>query len=581
MRRRFSIVPLVAAGLSSLALFVACGGGGKDGAGTTTNTAQGSMDVVVSDAPSAAWSSVDVVIQKIALKPVGGGTPVVIFDQTGAASPAHMNLVDLDELGELLTDASVPVGTYDKVFIQIDPASVSLSDTATPPQTYSVSGGNVKVVGLSGFDVSLNSPLVVTKSSSNAVDLDFDLGHPLFIVDRPSGAPSGANGTTMYLVNFERCVRHRPHLGLTSFLLRHLRGSVVSTTVASLTVTTEHRGSRTLAVDTTNGSLFYDLDAVPVAPVTSTTLPSNLTSGKFVRIAARYQGNGSLMAVRVWYTADESKLRRFSPEGHVVSVDTTNDTFDVIWSPAAGGPLTLTTVTVDSGTNFFFHGGSAIGSGASFLANIQPGFKVQMTLDDPSAAELLATDVDIERAAYEGDLGLTAGHTGLTYANPRYGSASPLSASFATPFAWWNFTYPTLANATSSGLVTLLNGLGATPAKGISTLTWNGTSSVWDANTCVLLPIAQQGSITTSLSGSTFGFTPTSGSAESVNVSSTLGSATLVYQVQIQSGVVTVSPVDSASWHTALAAGTHARIFAVPTASGLQAYVVVLLPPTF
>jgi hypothetical protein len=582
MRHRFSVVPVaIAAGLSSLALFVACGGGGKNSSTTTDNAPQGAMDVIVSDAPSAAWSSVDVVIQKIALRPVGGGTPVVVFDQTGASSPVHMNLVDLDELGELLTGASVPVGTYDKVYVQIDPASVSLSDTAATPQTFTVAGGNVKVVGLSGFDVSLSAPLTVTKASTNAVELDFDLGHPLFIVDRPGGAPSGANGTTMYLVNFERCVRHRPHLGMASFLLRHMRGSVASATVSSLTVNTEHKGSKTLSVDAANGTLFYDLDAAPVVPVTSTTVPSGLTSGKFVRVAARYQGSGGLTAVRVWYTTDESKLRRFSPEGHVVSVDTTNDTLDVIWSPTAGGPLQLTTVTVDSGTNFFFHGGAPIGTGASFLTHVQPGFKVQMTVADPSAASLLATNVDIERAAYEGDLGLASGNTGLTYANPRYGASSPLSASFASPFAWWNFTYPTLANTTSSGLVTLLSGLGATPAKGISTLTWNGTSNAWDANTCVLLPIVQKGDITTSLSGSTFGFTPTGGSAESVSVSSTLGSATLVYQVQIQSGIVTVSPVDSAMWPSALVSGAHARLFAVPTAAGLQSYVVILLPASF
>jgi hypothetical protein len=562
--------------LSSLALFTACGGGGSASSSTPAETPQGHVDVVVSDAPAAAWSSVDVVIQKIALRPVGGGTPVVVYDQTSASSPAHVNLVDLDELGQLITGADVPVGSYDKVFVQIDPNSVALTDMT--PTTYTVAGGNVKVVGLSGFDVTLNAPLVVDANGSNAVDLDFDLGHPLFIVDRAGAGPSGSD---LYLVNFERCVRHRPHPSLAGFLLRDLRGSVASQTTTSLTVTTEHKGTKTVAVDTTNGTIFYDLDAMPVTKSVANVVPAGLTNGKFVRMTARYQGPGQLTAVRVWYTTDPAKLRRFSPEGHVLAVDTVANTLKVIWNPTAGGSLAVTTVNVDAGTNFFWHGGSPLATGTAFLAHVQPGFKVQMTVADPAAPGLTATNVDIERAVYGGDLGLAGGNTGLTYANPAYGAASPVSATFGTPFAWWNFTYPTLADTTSANLVTLLSGLGATPAKGMSTLSWNATNSDWDANTCILMPIRQAGTITAPFGGTAMGFTPTGGSAEIVTLSSTPGSSALVYQVQIQAGIVTISPVSSANWGTALASGTNARIFAVPTPAGLQAYVVILLPASF
>jgi hypothetical protein len=566
--------------LTSLTLSLACGGGSSSSSSTAAQTPQGRVDLVVSDAPAPAWSSVDVVIQKVALRPVGGGAPVVIYDQTNAASPAHLNLVDLDELGQLITGATVPAGSYDKVFVQIDPNSVALTDSANPPSTYTVAGGNVKVVGLTGFDVALNAPLVVDANGSNAVDLDFDLGHPLFIVDRPNGAPSGANGTTLYLVNFERCVRHRPHPSLASFLLRDLRGSVAAQTATTLTLATEHKGERTVGVDTTNGTIFYDLDAVPVTKSVATVVPTGLTNGKFVRLTARYQGSGQLTAVRVWYSTDPAKLRRFSPEGHVLAVDTAANTLKVIWNPVDGGPRALTTVSVDAGTNFFWHGGSPIATGTAFLANVQPGFKVQMTVADPAAATPVATNVDIERAVYAGTLGLAGGNTGLTYANAIYGAASPVSANFGTPFAWWNFTYPTLANTGSSSLVALLSGL-TTPARGASTLSWNGTSSAWEANTCVLMPISQAGQITTGYSGGAMGFTPAGGSAETVTLSSTPGSACLVYQVQIQSGVVTVSPVDPMAWNMALAVGTNARIFAVPTDSGLKAYVVIALPAMF
>lgn len=578
---RHRLAPLaVAAGLAALtglALTLACGGTGSSST-DAPSTPQGKVDVVVSDAPSSSWSSVDVVIRKIALRPVGGGSPVVVYDQSTASSPAHINLVQLDELGQLLNGASVPVGTYDKVFIQIDDTAVSLSDTATPPNTYTVAGGNVKVMGLPGFDVALSAPLVVTEGSTNAVELDFDLGHPLFIVDRPGAGPGG---TSLYLVNFERSVRHRHRGGMAAFLLRHLRGSVSATTSTSITLATEHRGSRTVDVDGTNGTIFYDLDAGTITPVTSTTVPSGLSTGKFARIAARYQGSGSLTAVRVFYSADADKLRRHSPEGHVVAVDPVANTMTVIWNPAQGGHLAPTVFNVDSQTKFFFGQGAPIAMGTAFLSNVQRGFKVQLTVANPNATVPTAINVDIERAVYEGNLGLAGGNTGLTYDHPRYGVVSPVSASFGSSFTWWNFTYPTQANSGSAGLVTLLSGLGSTPAKGASTLAWNSSANAWDANNCVLLPIHQRGSVTTSYSGGAMGFTPTGGSAETVNLSTTTGSATLVYQVQLQAGIVTVSPVAASSWGSVLTSGTPARIFAVPTASGLQAYVVVALPGSF
>lgn len=566
---RFRFGTATAFAVASITLFTACGGSGSS---DTAKAATGQVDFFVSDAPSDAWSAVNVVVRKVALVPQGGGAPVVAYDQTSASSPVSLNLVHLDDLADLLTSASVPAGTYVKVLVQIDPASVSLTDNQTPSHTYDVAGGNVKVVGLPGFLVDLSAPLVVVEGQSTQVNLDFDLGHPLFILDRPGMGPGGSD---LYLVNFERCVRHRPIPSLAGFLLRHLRGQVTAASATSITVDTEHKGSRSIDVDATNGSRFFDLDQSPVAPVTSTSVPASLTSGKFVRVSARFQGSGKLTAVRVWYSADRSKLHRFSPEGHVVAVDTVANTMKVLWNPAGPGtPLALTTVNVDGGTNFFFHGGAtAIGTGTAFLANMAPGFKVQMTVNDPAAASLTAANVDIERAHYEGTLALSGGNAGLTFTNPRYSKSADFAAS---GFTWWNFTYPTLANTGSSGLVTVLSGLPANTARGASGLAWNAGASAWNAQNAILLPIIQRGQITGGLSGSTFTFTPTGGSVESVDLSSTLGSATLVYQVSNQGGIITITPLDSSQWAAAFTAGTHARIFAVPTAGNLKAYVVTL-----
>jgi hypothetical protein len=54
--------------------------------------------------------------------------------------------------------------------------------------------------------VNFVSPLVVSATQNNALDLEFDLGHPAFIVGH---VPPGS-GTTLWAVNFDGPVRHHP-----------------------------------------------------------------------------------------------------------------------------------------------------------------------------------------------------------------------------------------------------------------------------------------------------------------------------------------------------------------------------------
>ena len=49
--------------------------------------------------------------------------------------------------------------------------------------------------------------------------------------------------------------------------------------------------------------------------------------GKYVRIAARYQEDGTLVATRIW-TSSQFNSVWLSPEGHVLHVNAAND---VIW----------------------------------------------------------------------------------------------------------------------------------------------------------------------------------------------------------------------------------------------------------
>jgi len=84
--------------ITGLALLTACTGGGSDAAGGT-----GTVNVLMTDAPTDAWSQIGIIVRKVALVPQGGDphtAGVVVFE--GSAETQPLNLVHLDELSELL-----------------------------------------------------------------------------------------------------------------------------------------------------------------------------------------------------------------------------------------------------------------------------------------------------------------------------------------------------------------------------------------------------------------------------------------------------------------------------------------------
>jgi hypothetical protein len=73
---------------------------------TTPSSAQ--MSVMMSDASSDDWSLIGVKIQSIALV-AQDGTAVTVYSP---AQPVMVNLVQLDNIRDILNDATVPAGTY-------------------------------------------------------------------------------------------------------------------------------------------------------------------------------------------------------------------------------------------------------------------------------------------------------------------------------------------------------------------------------------------------------------------------------------------------------------------------------------
>jgi hypothetical protein len=536
--------------LTGLALTLACGGSSQSPSAIPAPLPPitGGTAIILTDAPSDQWSAVEVVVTKVTLlNKTDHSREVVAFEGT---SP-KINLVDLDSVGELLATAQLPIGTYDAVRVTIDPASVNLvtvGGVTLPSSQIHVQGASVLVT--------LSADLVVTSAGSNAVQLDFDLGHPLFLVQLPNGDWS---------LNLQ--VKHRPNtngmMDMARMVLRHRRGTVTSVGTSSFVLHTDAGNDLTVKVDT--GSWFWDADAKLQGSL------GGLAVGKHVLVSLRLQPDGSLWAVRVWYSA--SALPEWTPEGHVTGVDLVGKRLLV--STNASAPRAF---AVDADTTFTFQGNTALGMGQGQLANLWSGFKVQIEVKDPLIVPMHAKSVDIQRAVDGGAI-KTATATSFTYQHPQ--AADRLHA-YASPFSWWYLGFPGTAFSSSGTFAAAVAGAGDVKSHGVSDLVWNSGTSAWDASNAIFLPVnLPQGTLSSSYNGGQLGFTFVNSANASqtipVSLNTTVGAQPSVLEVVKQGSVVTVTPIAVSAWGTKLVAPAKARVSVVPKPdNSFAAYAVVI-----
>jgi hypothetical protein len=630
----------VAAAVAST--LAACGGGGS-GSGATPPSSQmvpmrSTLSLLVSDASTEDWATIGVKVLSIDLVPQGGGANVNVY--TAGSTPPVVNLAELEQLGELLGNASVPLGTYTGAVLTVsaNPGDVLLNVAADPQSGFAGTPGaaipaaQIQIQHAQGtapnltVPVSVNfvAPLTVAANENNQLDIEFDLGHPAFIVGH---TPVGG-GATIWAVNFDGPIRHHPIGDITRLVLRHMYGDVtaVATDNSSITidkafptepvVTPETAVATTQTVqvlaDAVNGTVFYDVDAKTRTVIDNFSSQAALI-GRYVRIAARYQEDGTLVATRIWAGNSFNDVW-VSPEGHVLHVDAGAGLVTVENESGQGVPL-----VVNSATQFFFRtpqsavaDGTPIATGTQFLTDedLVRGFKVHASVVDPLATPLVAQTIDIETAAYDGKISAPTS-TGFTYtrnfrtASDDYAvsldyiaatsaNGDDFSGNPIAGYKWWNFAYPTLlmsgSNADSefvaatNGAVNFGGTVGAVPAYGTSYATWNDPANPmgWSAYASILEPSALPlGTVATTLSNGSFTMTVSGGAAAAtIDVSTTPGSATLVYQIDRAGGVVTVSPVDIttdaglAALTSGLGVGAPVKVYGVPQSDGtLRAYV--------
>lgn len=533
--------------LTALALSLACGGTSTGSAAPGT-VATGSAAIILTDAPSDQWSAIEVVVTKVAfLNKADHNREVVVFQ----GATAKINLVDLDSVGELLATAQIPVGTYDALRITIDPASVNL----VKADGTSVPASQVHVP-MPVVTVALSADLVVTASGSNAVQLDFDLAHPLFLVQLPNGD---------WVMNLQ--VRHRPNEGgmmaLTRMMLRHRRGTIASVGATSFVLHTDSGNDLTVHVD--NGSWFFDADAR-----TQGTF-GGLAAGKNALVSLRMQADGTIWAVRVWYGANA--LPGWTPEGHVVGVDLSGNKLMV--STNTGVPRII---AVDADTAFTFQTSQSLGTGQGVLANVWAGFKVQVEVKDPLQAPMHAKAINVQRAV-DGGVIKAANASAFTY---QHQVAGDRTYAYGNPFTWWYAGFPGLTSSSSAAFAGAVTGAGDVRVQGLSDLVWNSGTSGWDASNAIFVPVAlPQGTISTSYNGGQLGFTFLNSTAVSqaitVSLNTTVGAQPAVIELTKQGSIITAQAVDQAAWATKLVVPAKARVAVVPKPDGsFAAYSVVI-----
>jgi hypothetical protein len=600
----------------------------------------GTMSLMISDASSDDWATIGVRVLSIALVPQGGGAAVTVWN--APAQAPLVNLEQLDQLAEILGNVSVPSGTYSGAILTVgaNPGDVLLTVAQNPESGFplapgtSIPAAEIQILGKAGssgnltvpVNVSFDSPLTVSSAQSNALDLEFDLSHPAFIIGH---TPPTAAGATLWAVNFRGPVRRRPIRDIARLVLRHTYGTVtgVSTDNTSITITKDFPAlpvtnpetaiastqSLQIFADATNGTLFYDLDARTRTLIHDFSAETAILPGKYVRIAARYQENGTLVAVRVWASSQFGNVW-LSPEGHVAHVDRSTDIITVDEESGAGVP-----VTVDANTQFFFRtpadaiaDATPIATGTGFLnsQNLVRGFKVHVSVVDPLATPLVAQSIDIETAAYSGDIS-GADASGFTYTRHfarasddyslRLGYIASTTANgidangnLIAGFKWWDFTFPTLVTsgsnaivdfvAATNGAVNLGGTVGSLAAWGVSGATWADMANPngWSLRDAVLLPTpVPVAVVTTGFAGNSFAMMALGGTVPvTVDVSTTPQAASLVYQIDRSNGVITISPIDVttsgglAALTAGLTAGAVVKVYGVPQADGtLKAYV--------
>ena len=556
MSPRPAILALALFGLSALGLILACGGTGSS-ASPAAQPQMGTVTTILTDAPSDAWSAVEVAVQSVEFRSKADATRTVVGLK---GNSSRINLVELDEVGELLGHLTIPVGTYDAVILQVDtdPANLKLvrQDGSHVPTS------QLRVLGSGRILVKLDQDLVVTANGTSQVQIDFNLANPVFLVDL-------ADGSVMVNLSAPGLLRHQGLPAIQQVEFRRAQGTVQAVNPDRLKMRTALGGDLELTLSAAS-TWIYNVDAKAMGSF------ADLAPGKPVAVFINLEADGSLFARRIWYSADAAKLPDWSPEGHVVKVDVANSRLTVLG--ASGLPVDY---AVNAATTFTWHTSVALGSGATGLPRMQRGFKVGLVVVDATATPKVLQTVNVQKAVDE-DL-----FSAVSQASFTLGTTTPRTYAYRTSpaFSWWPLADPMSASTVLPDFVAAAQvGLAQGRARGYAGLAWGGTD--WKAAWGILLPVALPGkpsvvSYSPANSELKVSCLKTDGTTVpyTLTLSNTAPVTTGLWDLNLSNGLVTFTQVPTSAWAELLVPGHALSGTYVPMQDGsLKAYTLILKP---
>ena len=486
---------------AGLALLSGCGSSSNgSGTGSTAPSGAGAVNLTITDAPSDQWQEVSVVLKSASLRNASDHT----WTQVWLADPANplagkVNLVDLNSVADLLSHSSaISAGTYDVVqlVINTDPTTMTLVDDSGS----TIPASEISVIDPSGqgqINVTVSPAIQVVAGQTTNLQLDFDLGHPLSIVQETIG------GVTKVILNLQVRFKAVPARVQDLQFARKL-GQVTAVSAPTFTLTDARGGAFSYSTDAK--TIYVDADAKAAGSF------AGITTSKFALVASNLNADGSLYARQVWYASTAALLPTFTPEGLVRRVNATGNSFSVFTkSVSTDGKTTtwkLQTVAVDAKTVWTFHTSVSMGTGTAFLQDIWRGCRVDVQFDQ---AGTTATAVNVQNA-HDGGFITAANATGLTFGwsgmvesplamstGTNHGPAELSARTWtyyqnpsdaANTFSWWFYGLPSAASALVPDLTDTVTAAqnALLPVNGDASLYWDTRSNGWQVYQLILAP---------------------------------------------------------------------------------------------
>ncbi len=477
---------------AGLALLSGCSGSAGVSTNPVTPVATGAVNVLVTDAPSDDWQQVSVQLKSISVRNHADHTWVDVWTPPASSTtPPTINLVDLSGVAQFLGQATIPVGAYDRVqlVINTDPTTMTLVDD----NGNTIAPADITVVDPSGkgaIGVDVSPALTVGTAQPGVVQVDFDLAHPLSIV-----VESGK-----VVINLQ--IRHKAvPRNLRDIQFARTIGKVKATTASSLTVTTDHGTDVLFGVDTS--TIVVNVDN-PGAAAAFT----DITTSDYALVASNMNADGTLYARRIWFSTDETKLPRFSPDGIVRRmgpnwIQLLNRNITVQGSAMRTMHWDPNLVYVDANTTWTFQTNVSMGTGLGVLQYIRRGFRVAVELVDPNATPKVAKSINVQSAHDEGAI-KSVTDTGFRFGGFDYCPGWMFGPTPITPcghqwtystvadhaFSWWFYGLPSASSTSVQDFMDTVNQADGANLRVFARadLYWDATANAWAAENVILAP---------------------------------------------------------------------------------------------